>query len=176
MGTAMKTLRRPGFWPGLCLALCLAVGQAFGLEAARPDSVGRGEGGGLRAPFWIMMRSAVVPGWGQLANGKPLKALVVALGEGYLIERLVFHERARRRALRKAEEEPERADDWEAEADRHRERRNDFTWWTGLAVALSMGDAFVDAHLRDFEAEFSARDAGEDEPIVEFRLTWRLPW
>jgi hypothetical protein len=123
-----------------------------------------------------MMRSAAVPGWGQLTNRKVWKAAVVAGAEGYLLARLVRHESARRDALERSRDEPDQAAFWEARAERERMRRNDFTWWTALAVFISMGDAFVDAHLRYFDAEFDAMDAGEDEPVVEYKVGVRLTW
>lgn len=144
--------------------------------AAPPDSIPTSSGHGLNAPFWIMMRSLVVPGLGQLSNGKYPKAAVVAAGEGYMIYRIIHHERERRRFKDKAEEFPEQAFFYEAKADAEAERRKDFSWWTALAVAVSMADAFVDAQLRYFNTEFNARDAGEDEPTVEFKVGLRLEW
>src|SRR5687767_2088555 len=35
-------------------------------------------------PFKVMLRSALVPGWGQLYNHQPLKAAAVVGGEGFL--------------------------------------------------------------------------------------------
>jgi uncharacterized protein YfiM (DUF2279 family) len=150
--------------------------EVAAIELARPDTIPTSSGRGLNSPFWIMMRSFVVPGLGQLSNGKFIKAAVVAAGEGYLISRIVQHERERRRFLDKAEEFPEEASFYEAKAENEAERRKDFTWWTALAAAISMADAFVDAHLRHFKAEFKARDAGEDEPSIEFKVGMRFRW
>ncbi|MBD3334505.1 MAG: hypothetical protein GF355_03225 [Candidatus Eisenbacteria bacterium] len=140
------------------------------------DSIPTSSGQGLNAPFWIMMRSLVVPGWGQAANHQYIKALVVAAGEGYLLYRLFEHESRRRDYLDRAEERPDEAGYWEGKADAQRERRNDFTWWSALAAAISMGDAYVDAHLRYFNVEFDARDAGEDQTAVDVRIGVRIPW
>jgi hypothetical protein len=147
-----------------------------GTELARPDTIPTSSGRGLHSPFFIMMRSLVVPGLGQLSNGKYIKAAVVAGAEGYLISRIVHHERERKRFLDKAEEFPDQASFYEGKAENEAERRKDYTWWTALAVAISMADAFVDAHLRHFKTEFKARDAGEDEPSIEFKIGLRLRW
>src|SRR5262245_30122713 len=37
------------------------------------------------APYKVMLRSAVLPGWGQVYNGKYWKAVIVVGGEGFLI-------------------------------------------------------------------------------------------
>src|SRR5438093_38907 len=40
-------------------------------------------------PRWVMARSLVIPGWGQLHNGSWIKAAGVATVEGLLISRMV---------------------------------------------------------------------------------------
>jgi hypothetical protein len=123
-----------------------------------------------------MMRSLAVPAWGQATNGQSIKALIVAAGEGYLLYHLFTHERERRDAKDKITGDPDRAAHWESRAEYHRERRNDFTWWSAFAIALSMGDAYVDAHLRYVDVEFKARDAGENEDMLEIRLSLEWPF
>ncbi len=114
---------------------------------------------------WVMARSALIPGWGQAKNAKWLKALIVAGIEGAFFERLVFengrvHYYRDRAAELPAEQEGKRAY-YEAKVERHEDHRRDFIWWTSLAVALAMGDAYVDAQLRDFDVELQA----EPEPV-----------
>ncbi|MBU1947367.1 MAG: hypothetical protein KJ927_01495 [Candidatus Eisenbacteria bacterium] len=145
-----------------------------GRGVAVNDSIPTNSGRGLKAPFWVMVRSMLVPGWGQLTNRKYIKTIVVAGAEGYMLYRLYDHEMKRRDAEDMMVSRPDEAAFWEAEADRQRERRNDFTWWSAFAIALSMGDAFVDANLRYFDVEFDAQDAGEDEPIMKFQMGLRI--
>lgn len=120
-----------------------------------------------REPKWIMFRSAAVPGWGQWTNGKHLKAIVVAAGEGYLIGRAIDYGRKEKRAERRAREA---ADDPGLEARFQEERRylashrRDFTWWSAFAAVLSMGDAYVDAQLGPFDAEFEPQDRDAARP------------
>lgn len=98
-----------------------------------------------------MFKSALVPGWGQWSNGKHLKAGAFFLAEGYMIYR------AGRAAHREGEAEDHGLD---AEAEKWNAERRDFTWWLLFAVVLSMGDAYVDAHLRGFDAEFDLEGQG----------------
>jgi hypothetical protein len=109
----------------------------------------------------VMLRSVLVPGWGQWANGKHLKAIVVAGGEGYLIYRAVHAGRLESDARDQAKRDPDRETAWLAEADKFNEERRKYTWWGIFAVVLSMGDAYVDAHLRGFDVEFEPQDQGK---------------
>ena len=119
------------------------------------------------APTWVMLRSLLVPGWGQAKNGAWLKALLVAGIEGAFVERLAFENRIGDRDLKRAytfaPDSPERAS-WERRAERHRDRRRDFIWWTSMFVFLSMGDAYTDAHLKHFDVRLQDESAegGED--------------
>jgi hypothetical protein len=108
-----------------------------------------------------MLRSVAVPGWGQWTNGRHVKAAVVVAGEGYLLWRAVDYggqEQAKWREAGAATD-PVLQDKL---YQRHRalaSHRRDFTWWSVFAGLLSMGDAYVDAQLGDFDAEFQPQGA-----------------
>jgi len=128
-------------------------------------------------PKYIMMRSIVVPGWGQLANGRSWKALLVAAVETYFVWRAVHYGRRERDFRRQAGEHLEDSftrSDLYRQADYAGDRRRDSVWWAIFSVVLSMGDAYVDAHLgRDFEVEFEPQDRGHggaDGREVGFRV------
>jgi hypothetical protein len=89
-----------------------------------------------------MLRSMVVPGWGQLYNGKPLKALIYAGAQlGFIWGAHVQNDRYHYyRHL-----------GWEVDADFYKNDRNRQLWWLFGVTLLSMGDAFVDAHLYGFD-------------------------
>jgi len=120
-----------------------------------------------RRPVAIMFRSTVVPGWGQFANGKRLKSAVVFGTESYLIYRAIRAARRETDALDAARENPSQEAAWLANADAWNGEKRDYVWWTMFTVILSMGDAYVDAHLRGFDTEF--------EPSTgEARVQWSL--
>jgi len=136
-----------------------------------------------REPKWIMLRSLVVPGWGQWANRKRVKAIVVAAGEGYLIWRAIDYgrlEQRKKEAARDASANPALQTELLGNSRYAASRRRDFTWWTIFAAVLSMGDAYVDAHLGRFDPEFEPQD-GSGGFVLDrtdgFRLgvRWRLP-
>lgn len=93
-------------------------------------------------PWRVMVRSALVPGWGQAYNRQWFKAGLVIAGEGALIATAVTY-----RIKANGETDPTvRAD-------------NDNTsraaiWYGAGVVLLSMIDAYVDAHLYRFADQF----------------------
>ncbi len=114
------------------------------------DSTSVGRAGGFRAPFWVMMRSAAAPGWGQLHNGSVLKAVVFGgaeLGFGYGIWK---EDQLAKDAKRQGDF---------LSADRHGSIKRDYLWWGAFTVLLSLGDAYVDAHLHGFDVEFRDEDS-----------------
>lgn len=126
------------------LVLVLATGfapAAYGQEttkAAAADTVRQARQS--KSPNGAMVRSLLVPGWGQWYNDKKIKAGVVFIAESALIARIVIANDQ----LRKAKSETDRV--------RYLEQRNVTYWWLGGAILLSMLDAYVDAYLYDFDA------------------------
>jgi hypothetical protein len=163
-----------------CLALLLAIGGAgfalpprasaqpvLGSRPARADSVHRSK------PFYVMLRSAVIPGWGQAYNDKYLKAGIVLAGEGALAFQ-VLQERKRENqavdreiAILQSGGDPTDPAFILAQNDEetHRNKKINWIWWGIAAHLLSMMDAYVDAHLATFDADFgppqTAVDLGE---------------
>ena len=150
-------------FPPLACALALVLALAWGPAAfaQAPADSARGERWRPwhERPTWIMARSAIVPGWGQLKNRRPLKA-ALALGlEGFAGVRVV-------RAWKDVDDASAREDralragdavaaaEARADYDRAYNRRATAGWILGAAVALSMLDAYVDAHLIQFDADF----------------------
>ncbi len=123
--------------------------------ADEPDIVIR-----KRSPSGALLRSAVLPGWGQFYNDKPVKGVILGTVElgllAWLISEHVQAEDARTDFL--ASGDP--AD--EERYNVHSQRRIDLIWYTSAAWLYGMLDAYVDAYLYSFEAENRSfeRDAG----------------
>lgn len=139
--------------------LCAGNARGAGEDGGVVDSTSVGRGRGFDRPVWVMLRSVAVPGWGQAKNGAWLKAALFAGAEGAFIAGIVDEGRLADAASRRAKEEPDLAIAWEGRAEDHRARRKDYIWWGAFTVLLSMGDAYVDAHLKGFKAEFRPDDA-----------------
>ena len=112
-------------------------------------------------PRFVMARSLVVPGWGQVHNRAWLKAALVAGGEIWLgslvmqdqreLDRLLGQiEDVRARVPPDAAREAELVNLYNARLDRRLGRQ----WMLGGVLAYALVDAYVDAHFRGFEIEF----------------------
>ena len=115
--------------------------------------------GRFDAPRWVMMRSLLVPGWGQLHNGSWLKALLLGGGEVALIVGIVRDNDSLdglRAAAERARVEADEAT-YNAAVQPYNDRLDRLTsreWLLGGVLVYALADAFVDAHFRDFELEF----------------------
>ncbi len=178
---------------GLGLVLALALAAAGGVRAdvltgpVAPDSVrlvarafGFKPAGRFEAPRWVMIRSVLVPGWGQLHNGSWLKALAVAGGEGALGYNMLkdVNELDRLNAQVHAARV---ANDAEAElvaVTAYNDRQSALVgrqWLLGGVLVYAMVDAYVDAHFRHFDFEFKHDPAlPEGVPVrPQARLSFR---
>ena len=114
---------------------------------------------GFDAPRWVMARSLVVPGWGQLHNGSWIKAIGVAACEGLLAVRALDDKR--KLDVLDAEVQAARRDNDEVRevlaVEAYNDRLNRLVareWLLGALVSYALLDAYIDAHFRDFELEF----------------------
>jgi hypothetical protein len=124
----------------LVVLICVILVIATGLFAAEPTPSSKTHKG--KSPTGALLRSMVVPGWGQLYNGKPLKALIYAGAQ------LSFVYGAHVQNNRYHHYQNLEMDDV---ADFYQNDRNRQLWWLFGITLLSMGDAFVDAHLYEFD-------------------------
>jgi hypothetical protein len=106
-----------------------------------------------RSPTVAVWRSFAVPGWGQIYNGKYVKAGTIMAAEAGTLAVAVSNYITARRYLREAraagtrvikEEKFNRYNDYVVETE--------FWGWVFVGVlAYSMMDAYVDAHLADWD-------------------------
>jgi hypothetical protein len=142
-----------------------------GERSSRADSAARARAVKqklLDQPRFVMMRSLLIPGWGQLHNRAWIKAVLVAGGEGWLVTRLIEDDRALRdldaevvaaRALDDLTAENQAVDRYNARLDRYVGRQ----WLLGGLLVYALMDAYVDAHFVNFKIQFEndpARPAG----------------
>lgn len=139
----------------LCVTLICATAFAQDqepLDRSRP----------LKSTTGAVLRSMVVPGWGQFYNESYYKAIAFAIIEGFQIDGMI-RMNDKMNAAKKVDFHPEQydavtqADEYKAalsanaaagqDVIRYRERRNKTVWWFIGTMLLSMGDAYVDAQL-----------------------------
>ncbi len=94
----------------------------------------------LPSAHGALLRSAVLPGWGQFYNGRPVKGLFFGAASATALTSVVVEHRRIRSAPTPEEHQDRTA------------RRNSRLLYFALSVALAAIDAYVDAHLADFGA------------------------
>ena len=92
----------------------------------------------LPSAHGALLRSAVLPGWGQFYNGRPVKGLFFGAASATALTLVVVEHRRIRFAPTPEEHQNRTA------------RRNSRLLYFALSVALAAIDAYVDAHLADF--------------------------
>ncbi len=92
-----------------------------------------------RSPRGAMLRSALLPGWGQYYNGKLLKAALVFGVETFFVTSAIV-----RNQKVVASTDPVIRSYWI-------DQRNNMSWAFLATRLLSVLDAYVDAHLSDFD-------------------------
>ncbi len=108
----------------------LKFNQSMNIEATPKKS---------KSPKGAMIRSAILPGWGQVYNNKYLKALVYLGGELYFASRYISLDDK----IQKMEDDG--IDEMIIEEKEH--ERNGWAWLFSAGYLLALGDAYVDAHL-----------------------------
>jgi len=123
------------------------------------------------SPRSALIRSAIIPGWGQLYVKKPLKAAMYISLEAYHIYRLVEYNSIYQyvkdtkesvgvvvwNSLSEAEKKEQvktvTGYDLTLNTWRPREKRNKYAWWCFGIYIIGMLDAYVDAHLYNFPSD-----------------------
>jgi hypothetical protein len=107
-----------------------------------------------KSPTGAMIRSAIVPGWGQFYTEHYIKSgLIFCIESGLIISALAQEKKARDAYAVDYDEYLDRLD-----------RRNGYLWWTAGVIVFSMIDAYVDGHLFGFD---------EDQSNVELRPAFK---
>jgi len=108
---------------------------AIPTDSTRSDSL---------APGTALLRSALLPGWGQLSNRKPYKAAFFAATSAGLLVSVIAEQRALNTLQNPSEYEDRAA------------RRNTRILFFALSITFAALDAYVDAQLANFGAELAA--------------------
>lgn len=116
----------------LCVVSVMDAGAQDLPDSTRSSAV-------TRSPAGAMIRSAVLPGWGQMYNRQWFKAvLVVGIEAGLAGNAMIMNQK-----MMDSETEDERAF--------YEHHRGTFIWWFAGIYLLNILDAFVDAHLFEFD-------------------------
>jgi hypothetical protein len=143
--------------------------------AVMGDSMVRGKPAGPtpwpEQPRFVMLRSLLIPGWGQAYNRAWIKAVGVAGGEIWLGS-LIIDDKNALEVLLAAVEDAQAAHDeprYAEAVNRYNARLDTYVrhqWFFGALLAYALIDAYVDAHFRNFDIEFKHDPAlPDDEPV-----------
>lgn len=107
----------------------------------------------VKSPTGAMIRSLIFPGWGQLYNGKIFKAILIFGAETGLIANSIYLNQKYKEWDQKYKKSEPGFDQDVIFANRefYINNRNASNWWLVGVILFSMADAFVDAHLSDFD-------------------------
>ena len=134
-----------------------AVDQAEGADQAAPDRERP------VSPAGAMLRSVIVPGWGQTAARQPARgAIYFTVWSGGVF--MILKTNAEVNAAKRAEDEEL--------IDSRKGAREDWILFTGLWALLSGVDAWVSAQFAGFEGE--VRPPQDGSPGVEFSYPVKL--
>jgi hypothetical protein len=89
----------------------------------------------VKSPWGAVLRSAIVPGWGQVYNESYLKAAGYLAVDGYLFYKIRENDIKYRDTDNKT----------------FRNRRSKYSWYFGVAYLLTMADAYAGAYLFKFD-------------------------
>lgn len=114
----------------------------------------------VKSPRAAVLRSLAFPGWGQMYNERPWKAAVVFSAEAGLLSAAIWHNTRMHKSFDDSYDD--KAAYVQGFRDFHWDKRSQYYWYLGFAVLISMADAYVDAHLFDFDesTDLSATPGG----------------
>ncbi|MCD6335800.1 MAG: hypothetical protein J7M27_10800 [Candidatus Latescibacteria bacterium] len=136
-----------GLWPLTAVFCFLLFGDASAVgafEQVGADTTTHADSVTVKSPMGALVRSMVVPGWGQWYNERPIKGAVI-FSTGLFLGGAMMYEQQRTLD--------------------HRQRNTYFLWFLGVFL-YNIADAYVDAHLYGFEedAETAARQPRNQNP------------
>jgi hypothetical protein len=147
-------------------ALPDSLPQIPGIEVVNSDKVDaakQAHADSLKARGWsaqprfVMMRSLLIPGWGQAYNRAWFKAGLVAAGE-VAFGVAIYNDTKRLDDLHKQLEPLDQSDpEYVAIANEYNDeidQRTAHAWLLGAVVTYALVDAYVDANFRGFDMEF----------------------
>ncbi len=107
-----------------------------------------------KSPIRAMLYSAVLPGGGQIYNHAYIKAAAVIGLQAFLIANAV-NDNDKVNKYQDLMDNSSQADFlfYKVKRDSYKDDLRSDYWWIGTVLVLSVADAFVDAHLYNYNAE-----------------------
>ena len=156
-----------------------AIQGALFAEVERGDGQMTEEDDLRMEPWKVAMISAVLPGYGQVYNGAIWKVPILYGLLGYFGYRAFDYNDSYEEFRDKYAENPDGPDApfFQEERDRYQKKRNQQYLFLALAYLAGIVDAYVDAHLYDFDAvseEAISSVYGPEEPYPSVSVSLRF--
>jgi len=120
-----------------------------------------------KSPLGAVLRSAIIPGLGQIYNESYLKAPIIWSIEGLLVYGWIFSDE--RYKDNQVLFNQTQIEDYRRIRNFYRDQRDLFTIYISLVYLLNLVDAYVDAHLFDFTVK---EDFYTGTPMLGFKLNF----
>jgi hypothetical protein len=106
----------------------------------------------IQTPTKALFKSMLIPGWGQFGNKKPLKALIFAGMDAWMILSAIHHGKKANDLFNQFEstDDSDLRNQYYSMYLSRKDQRNKFTWFAVIISFFSMFDAYVDAHLSGY--------------------------
>ena len=140
----------------LRILFVICLGSSFLLGETHPDT-----SDSIKSPKNAAL-SSIIPGGGQLYNGKKFKAGMILAGEVLAI--VNWYNNSQLYSSYNADNDV----DYPLPKHRYLEKRNKYVWWIGFIYIYGLIDAIVDAHLHPFE-DVMAEELGNNQNSVEIK-------
>jgi hypothetical protein len=113
-----------------------------------------------------MFSSMLLPGLGQVYNGRRIKTLLMVGVSGFYMSKIwLEHKHAQRRKKLRDSYSVDTVE-WRNENlwyDFHKEQTKDYAWWSGAVWIIGVLDAWIDAHLYDVRAYRPPREGNSGQ-------------
>ena len=121
----------------------------------------------LKNPTCAMIKSATIPGWGQFYNEKVFKGIIIAGIETSLVANAVIQNQYAQASTSYLEREF------------YRDNRGLSIWWLTGVILYSVADAYVDAHLFEFDEKIEIswdllQQPGDRNRVLLAKLDFQL--
>lgn len=122
------------------------------------SGVKSGNRSGTPSVAWVTIRSGILPGWGQMANRKPIKAILFGGAYAGFAVSAILAESDRGSIQKRIDGSSVEPPDTGLveELNSAVNRRNFGMWMMGATMVFSMLDAYVDAHFFNYDDQWRA--------------------
>jgi hypothetical protein len=118
-----------------------------------------------KSPRVAMFSSMLLPGLGQLYNGRRIKTMLMVGVAGFYMSNIWLEHKNAQRRKQIRDSLPVNSADWREENlwyDFHKEQTRDYAWWSGAVWIIGVLDAYIDAHLYDVRAYRPSRQGSSE--------------